>query len=389
MQCQAPLQRSYQIDGYTDCAHVDWDKEDYSFGALERTTPDQLAKRCKSSDLVFPQKLHMLLTAAELDEELARSISWQVHGRAFIVHDRKLFVRDVLPKWFLQSRFESFQRQLNLYGFRRITAGPDRGACYHELFLRQRPVLASRVERIRLKGKGPRKPAAPDLEPNFYRMTILPTHAMKKQKTARSPPMPPKAPRSAPAAAAHSSVRPPAARAWQAIAPAPATQQPNALGALMMRPWAYHRMLQQPLQQYKPELQPRAMPVASSSNVVSAPASPAGPILYGVKPPMPYRTSTNMTSLPPPPSLATWMDNPNERPQLKKKEVVPRCVSHLKLDEEQTTAPDEVAREDQARKHKPAWNAGTVGQLPTWAEAAVEDTNDEDFAAILFELASS
>ena len=35
-------------------------------------TPLQLARRCKSSDLVFPVKLHFLLTASEQDAELAR-----------------------------------------------------------------------------------------------------------------------------------------------------------------------------------------------------------------------------------------------------------------------------------------------------------------------------
>ena len=62
-------------------------------------------------------------------------------------------MKQVLPEWFLQHRFESFQRQLNLYGFKRITAGPDKGSCYHELFLRQKPLLADKIQRIRLKGK--------------------------------------------------------------------------------------------------------------------------------------------------------------------------------------------------------------------------------------------
>lgn len=72
--------------------------------------------------------------------------------------------------------------RLNLYGFRRVTTGPDRGACYHELFLRQKPTLASRIQRIRLKGQGPRKPAIPAEEPNFYRLPWLPTREMVQRQ---------------------------------------------------------------------------------------------------------------------------------------------------------------------------------------------------------------
>jgi HSF-type DNA-binding len=48
---------------------------------------------------------------------------WQPHGRCFMVHDMKEFVSSMLPLWFRQSKFASFQRQLNLYGFQRLTQG--------------------------------------------------------------------------------------------------------------------------------------------------------------------------------------------------------------------------------------------------------------------------
>jgi hypothetical protein len=51
------------------------------------------------------------------------------------------------------SRFSSFQRQLNLYEFMRITDGPDKGAYFHELFHRGRPVLASQIRRNKIKGE--------------------------------------------------------------------------------------------------------------------------------------------------------------------------------------------------------------------------------------------
>jgi hypothetical protein len=57
-----------------------------------------------------------------------------------------------------------------LYGFRRITQGPDAGAYYHELFLKGRPTLSQRMIRQKVKGTGHKQPADVKTEPNFYLM---------------------------------------------------------------------------------------------------------------------------------------------------------------------------------------------------------------------------
>ncbi len=46
---------------------------------------------------------------------------------SFVVKDRAAFARSIMPTFFRMSKFSSFQRQLNLYDFKRITAGPDKG----------------------------------------------------------------------------------------------------------------------------------------------------------------------------------------------------------------------------------------------------------------------
>jgi HSF-type DNA-binding len=51
------------------------------------------------------------------------------------------------------TNYASFQRQLNLYGFKSMSQGPDKGGYYHELFLRGRPDLAARITRQKFKGK--------------------------------------------------------------------------------------------------------------------------------------------------------------------------------------------------------------------------------------------
>ncbi|EEC44463.1 predicted protein [Phaeodactylum tricornutum CCAP 1055/1] len=120
----------------------------------------------------FPVKLHHMLTSVE--EECNQGIvSWQPHGRAFLVFDIEAFVNDVLPKWFRQTKFQSFQRQLNIYNFKRISVGRDKGSYYHEFFLRGQPHLAANIPRIKLKGTSSRKPLIPPAEPDFYSMPYL------------------------------------------------------------------------------------------------------------------------------------------------------------------------------------------------------------------------
>jgi hypothetical protein len=123
-------------------------------------------------NLNFPIKLHNLLDNVEADGH-AGIISWQPHGRAFKIHDRKKFVDMVMPTYFRQTKFESFRRQLCLYGFLTISQGRDKGALYHELFLRGRAFLAKRINRQRLKGTKIRTVANPDTEPDFYSMPYV------------------------------------------------------------------------------------------------------------------------------------------------------------------------------------------------------------------------
>jgi HSF-type DNA-binding. len=69
------------------------------------------------------------------------------------------------------SKFESFTRQVNGWGFKRITQGPDINSYYHELFLRGMPHLIQWMKRVSSTagGAGKRRLRAdPSEEPNFY-----------------------------------------------------------------------------------------------------------------------------------------------------------------------------------------------------------------------------
>jgi hypothetical protein len=79
----------------------------------------------------FPSKLHYMLDHG-LEENEKSIVTWQPHGRAFLVLDQARFVAELLPNWFRQNKYQSFQRQLNSYGFQRITQGRDK-VCYRDL----------------------------------------------------------------------------------------------------------------------------------------------------------------------------------------------------------------------------------------------------------------
>lgn len=80
---------------------------------------------------VFPRKLYEIL-----DNESEDTISWTESGHSFVIKDMETFVTSVLMKYFRHQKFSSFQRQLNLYGFRKISKGTETGAYCHEFFAR-------------------------------------------------------------------------------------------------------------------------------------------------------------------------------------------------------------------------------------------------------------
>lgn len=141
----------------------------YHDHAADPTIDPSLVKhKAKGGVIVpFPVKLHDMLQQIENDGH-AHVVSWQPHGRCFAVHKPKEFVNHVMPHYFKQTKMASFQRQLNLYGFNRLTGGLDKGGYYHELFLRGKVSLAYDIHRMRVKGTGVRLPTNPDAEPNFY-----------------------------------------------------------------------------------------------------------------------------------------------------------------------------------------------------------------------------
>jgi hypothetical protein len=75
------------------------------------------------------------------------------HGKACRVHLPDVFARAVMPRYFKQTKYKSFLRQLQLYGFHRIREGKDAGAYFHSMFIRNKKSMSLQMSRKRIKGK--------------------------------------------------------------------------------------------------------------------------------------------------------------------------------------------------------------------------------------------
>jgi hypothetical protein len=58
----------------------------------------------------FPWKLHEMLELAD-QEGFDSVVSWLPDGRSFKVYNPVKFVEEIMPNFFLQSKYKSFQRQ--------------------------------------------------------------------------------------------------------------------------------------------------------------------------------------------------------------------------------------------------------------------------------------
>jgi len=177
-------QRQFVKHNYTDHSHEQGDHNyvnRYNLECHEHDTTQEeqgggssskqksIARTLQSP--TFPLKLHMILDKIEeSDSDMKNAISWLPHGRAFHVRNGDIFKREILAKYFKNCKMSSFNRQINLYGFARLSTGYDTGSYYHEYFLRGRAFLTKNIVRTKVKGTKIRPTSAPKDEPNFYAM---------------------------------------------------------------------------------------------------------------------------------------------------------------------------------------------------------------------------
>lgn len=95
-------------------------------------------------------------------------ITWLPHGKAFIVYQKEKFANDILPRYFKETKYTSFTRKLNRWGFERINKGPEVGAYYHKHFQRSNPHRCTKMSCVSSKidqdtNTGEKAPSSPPL----------------------------------------------------------------------------------------------------------------------------------------------------------------------------------------------------------------------------------
>lgn len=95
---------------------------DYS---LVRPDPGETI-RPRIEEMDFHQKLHSMLSTSEFSQ----SINWVWHGRAFRILVPSKFEKTACSEYFGHKRYSSFLYQLGLHGYKKLSAGKDRGAYY-------------------------------------------------------------------------------------------------------------------------------------------------------------------------------------------------------------------------------------------------------------------
>jgi hypothetical protein len=91
----------------------------------------------------FPAKLYRLLE----DPASQEYIAWLPHGRSWKILKQHEFEENIIPLFFRHAKLSSFMRQVNGWGFRRTTSGPEPNAYHHEMFLRGHPRLCAEMRR--------------------------------------------------------------------------------------------------------------------------------------------------------------------------------------------------------------------------------------------------
>jgi heat shock transcription factor 1 len=107
------------------------------------------------------------------NQDYQRLISWSECGKNVIIHDYPNFSKEILPRYFKHNNFNSFVRQLNLYGFRKVSH-LEQGVLskvqvnepiefWHPNFRRGHPELLSLVQRRPVSSRHSTEEKVPEL----------------------------------------------------------------------------------------------------------------------------------------------------------------------------------------------------------------------------------
>ena len=113
-------------------------------------TLSEQAKTAPPPSTLFPSRLYQLLEDAEREGNES-IVAWTSNGESFKVHDKIRFANDIMPRYFGSSKYRSFQKNLNLWGFITKLAplkSPHRGEVSSPSFVRGFPEKCLQMKRV-------------------------------------------------------------------------------------------------------------------------------------------------------------------------------------------------------------------------------------------------
>ena len=144
---------------------------------------------------IFPERLFTVLA----DSKLSDTIAWLPHGRSFVIIRPDVFSEQILPIYFpsndtrSSTKYPSFTRKLNRWGFRQATRGPDTGAFHHPLFRRDQFELCRNMVCQKSRKRSNTKPPPQDapvgpllISPKNPAVPPTPTNVHPTTLTAKS-----------------------------------------------------------------------------------------------------------------------------------------------------------------------------------------------------------
>merc|ERR1711920_126564 len=121
-------------------------RDDYHGGA-NRSNPAQLG-----ATPAFLSKLWQLVN----NTDNRQLVCWAPGGRSFLVNDQTKFSKEILPNYFKHQKMNSFIRQLNMYGFKKVpklsegtlnAIETDQIEFANDYFIRGQPDLIHQIKR--------------------------------------------------------------------------------------------------------------------------------------------------------------------------------------------------------------------------------------------------
>lgn len=107
----------------------------------------------KEVRLPFPCKVYDMLDDAD-QKGFQHIVAWNTEGTGFMVQNKELFTNEIVPLYFNQTKYKSFQRQLSLYGFQRIANGKSKGLRYHKKLIRGSRHFCREMKPVGYKPRG-------------------------------------------------------------------------------------------------------------------------------------------------------------------------------------------------------------------------------------------